>query len=115
MTLNEFKAQLKKMSFEEDRTSYCDDMLVNLRFSYPLDIRRGGWIFLRVAVCFYCNSPEYEPWFHVEVATADNKRFKWGTKVRMLENAPSASQVLIYAIGDIIAKYRHSFQSPDFR
>jgi len=112
MTLDEFKAQLRKMSFEEDMTSYCDDMLVNLRFSYPLDIRRGGWIFLRVAVCFFYTHDEY---FQVEIATADNKRFRWAAKTSTLMNAPSASQVLAYAIGDIIAKYRQCFQSPDFR
>lgn len=114
MTLNEFKTQLRKMSFNEDRTSYCDDMLVNLHFSYPLDIRRGGWIFLRVAVCFY--SPAgYDPYFQVEVATADNKRFKWGTRTSTLSNAPNASVVLTYAIGDIVAKYRQCFSDPDFR
>ncbi len=113
MTLDQFKSQLKKMSFNEDKTSYCDDMLVNLHFSYPLDVRRGGWIFLRVAVCFYHST--VDPYFQVEIATADNKRFRWGTHTKQLKNAPSASQVLAYAIGDIVAKYRSQFESPDFR
>lgn len=98
MTIQEFKKQLKRMGFREDSTSECKDMLVNLSFIYPIDKVRGAR--MRCAVMFF---PDY---FKVHIATPYNEKFNWGTWNTNLRNAPSAGQVLAYAIGDILTKYR---------
>jgi len=105
MTVEDFKKQLKKIGFNEDRTSECSDMLVNLHFEYPIDMRNNRWIYLRCVVLFFMSAPN--PYFQVQIATVDNKRFKWSTWISNLDNAPNAPQVLAYAIGDIMAKYRN--------
>jgi len=97
MTIEEFKKQLKKISFNEDSTSKCNDMLVNLAFQYPLSI--SEWVTLRVAVMFFIDN------FQVQIATPFNERYKWSTWNTNLRNAGSAAIVLAYAIGNIISEY----------
>lgn len=98
MTIQEFKKQLKRMGFREDTTSECKDMLVNLSFIYPIDKVRSAR--MRCAVMFFSD------FFKVHIATPYNEKFNWGTWNINLRNAPSAGQVLAYAIGDILTKYR---------
>lgn len=103
MTIDDFKKQLKRIGFNPDSTSECNDMMVNLQFMYPLNAQTNDWIPLRVAVLFFSDS------FRIDIATYDNKRFRWGTWNTNLQNAPSASDVLAYSISSIVSKYRHAF------
>ncbi len=99
MTIQEFKTQLKKMGFNEDKTKECDDMLVNLAFRYPVSLSSNKWTILRCAVMFFKDN------FRISIATIDNKRFNWSTWNRNLSNASNAGQVLFYGISDILHRY----------
>lgn len=105
MTVQEFKQQLKKLGFEPDRTSECKDMMVNLRFQFPIDLKHNVWTAMRVAVCFFIEG-QANQYFQIQLATFDNKRWKWGTWTKALETAPNASQVLFYAFNSIRTKYK---------
>lgn len=108
MTIHEFKSQLKKIGFIPDATSQCKDMMVNLHFQYLINLAKNVWTVLRVSVLFF-DEGQTKPYFQVQIATFDDKRFSWSTWAQNLSNAPSASKVLRYAIGEIIYKYKPKF------
>ncbi len=98
MTIQEFKKQLRQISFKEDSTAYCRDILVNLSFNYPIDKIGTKWTTLRTAVMFFQDR------FEIHIATPYQERYSWVCANRFLSTAKSAGQVLAYGIGEILSK-----------
>ncbi len=99
MEVSEIKKQLAKIGFHNDSLQVCKDVMVNPSFLLPTDNGMAKWTVVKTAILFY------EGYFQIHFATEKNKKYNWLSTYANMRTAPSAIDIITYAINEIMRKY----------